>query len=112
MTILEAIQSGVSNYPIPQSTISTAALARDINLFDVASKDTLQSKGYRLLEADMKMWLAMSSNVSQGGVSLDILFSTKESLRIQANAVYREYSDPKYDASGEKPKYGYKGTRL
>ncbi len=112
MTLLDAINAGVSNFPIPMLTLQAGALARGVELEVEASTELLKSREYRLLEADMKMWIVTGSNISQGDISLDMVISTREVLRSQANAVYRELGDPKYDPADRKPNYGYKGSRL
>ncbi len=88
MTLLEAIKCGVSNFPIPKQTIEMVALARGVAINDVATVEILQSKEYRLMEADVKMWIALSANISQGDISVDNLVTTKELFKAQANAVY------------------------
>ncbi|MGL5913351.1 MAG: hypothetical protein ACRCZB_04235 [Bacteroidales bacterium] len=115
LTVLDALKNGVSNYPIPKATLKRVALVREIKLDEEATSELLKSKEYRLADADIKVFVATSSNVSQGGMNFDILYSTRETLLLQANAVYYEYGDIAYDPSKpvvSKVKYGYKGSRL
>jgi hypothetical protein len=73
----------------------------------------LGSDAWQLARADVLMMVASAPNVTQEGVSYDVLYSTREALRNEAEKVYRKYlapSDPLYPKA--KRRYGYKGSLL
>lgn len=112
-TILETLKQGVSNYPVPMATLECVALVRGIDLKAGATTEMLLSKEYRLADADVKLWVSTAPNVSQAGIAFDMLVSTRDSLKAQANAVYKEYSDSKYEPEKTSSvKFGYKGKKL
>lgn len=112
-TILETLKQGVSNYPVPMATLQGVALVRGINLVSDATVEILLSKEYRLAEADVRLWVSTAPNVSQAGITFDVLATTRDMIKRQANAVYREFGDSKYEAEGgAKTRYGYKGKKL
>lgn len=113
MTILETLKQGVSNYPVPMATLERVTLVRGIDLKATATTEILLSKEYRLADADVKLWVSTAPNVSQSGISFDLLVSTRDSLKSQANAVYKEYGDSMYEPEKMSTvKFGYKGKKL
>ena len=109
-TILQALK-GVSGYPIPQATLSKVALRRGLDLTAEATADVLVSSNLQLAEADVMMWVSTAPNVKEGGVEFNLMVSDRESLRVQANAIYRELGDNAYQAESTVT-YGYKGEDL
>lgn len=103
MTILEAIK-GITNYPIPQRTIEASAVRRGVTTATIATPALLDSKEYKLLEADMKRWLVAAPNITEGGVSFSL---ERDQLRRDATATYIEYEETRPAV-----KYGYKGDTL
>jgi hypothetical protein len=112
-TVLETLKQGVSNYPVPEAALQRIALVRGVDLQAEATAEILLSKEYRLAEADVKLWVSGAPNVSEAGISFDMLVSTRESLKKQADAVYGEYGDSLYEPeNASKTVYGYKGKKL
>jgi hypothetical protein len=109
-TILESLKS-VSGYPVPLSAINDAAVRRGLSLSDTADEEALNSPAYRLAKADIQRWVSFAPNVSQEGTSYDLLFSDRERMREEANAIYGELGDEAY-ISERKTIFGYKGNRL
>jgi hypothetical protein len=109
-TILESLKS-ISGYPIPNRTLTDISVKRGLALEDEATDDVLKSASYRLSKADVMMWVSFAPNVSQGGESYDMLYSDRQQLRAQANAIYGELGDEAY-ITENKTKFGYKGSRL
>ena len=103
-TTLEAIK-GVTNYPIPARTIELLAGKRGVELTATATSEVLNSSGFRLLEADVKMWLVSAPSVSEGGVSFSFSQAQREAFKEQSNAAYSELESRTL-------KYGYKGEWL
>lgn len=112
-TILETLKQGVSNYPVPTATLQRVALVRGVDLKTEATAEVLLSKEYRLADADVKLWVSIAPNVSQAGIAFDLLVTTREAIKKQANAVYKEYGDSLYEPEATtRTKYGYKGKKL
>jgi hypothetical protein len=109
-TILESLKS-VSGYPVPHGTFADIAVRRDLPLDGEATRDVLKSAPYRLAKADIMRWVSFAPNISQEGISFDLLYSDREQLRAQANAVYGELGDDAYIPE-KKAKFGYRGDRL
>lgn len=112
MTHFEVLKSN-SSYPIDESVIDGMALRRGLDLTIDASKDSLQSDPFRLTEADVLVWLANAPNVTEGGVSFDILYSTRTAMKAQAQAVYDELEGVSDDSSDDSDdELGYIGDSL
>jgi hypothetical protein len=109
MTVLESLKD-ISGFPVPDSTIESMAIKREINLSDTVTKTIIVSNNYRLVKADILLWVSFAPNINQEGISFDISDSDRESLRKMANAVYKELGDDAYIK--ENVGYGYKGDRL
>jgi hypothetical protein len=109
-TILESLKS-VSGYPVPESTISDVAIKRGLNLAEVATPVALSSSAYRLAKADILRWVSFAPNVQQADVRYDLLYSDRQQLREQSNAIYGELGDEAY-ISESTTKFGYKGSKL
>jgi hypothetical protein len=110
MTVLESLKS-ISGYPVPLRTLTDISVKRDLSLGDEATPDVLKSASYRLSKADVMVWVSFAPNVQQGGISYDLLYSDREQMRKQANAIYGDLGDEAYTAES-KTKFGYKGNRL
>lgn len=109
VTVYDSFKT-VSGYPIPDAQIRFVATKRGIGLDNMVTPDIAKSDSYRLAQADLMKWVSTAPNISQGGVSFDILYSDRERLREMAEAIYGELGET---ATGDtKPKYGYKGSRL
>lgn len=107
-TILESLKS-INGYPVTESTFSTIATSRDLELADEATKSVLKSNSYRLATADVMMWIANSHDVKQVDVAYSGLSDkTRDELRKAANAIYSELEDDAFTGT----RFGYKGNRL
>jgi hypothetical protein len=109
-TILESLKS-ISGYPVPERTFTDISVKRGLSPEDEATEDALKSAPYRLAKADVMMWVSFAPNIQQGGETYDLLYSDRQQLRAQANAVYGELGDGAYIPES-KVKFGYKGNRL
>lgn len=107
-TILEALK-GINAYPVPPHTLNGIAEVRGLALADTATRETLESKPFKLAKADVLMWLSIAPNVSQGGQSYSFSEEQRKNLRTEANGLYTECDE---DKAAILPKFGYKGTRL
>lgn len=107
--VFELLKS-VNAYPIPLRAITEAADKRSLNLDKEANSEDIQGREYRLVKADLFMWLSFAPDVSQGGQSFSFTDEQRKSLRNQAKAIYAEL-EPDGDKS-QKTIYGYKGSRL
>lgn len=104
--IIDCIK-GISAYPIPQRTIEESAVRRGLDTEATATAAMLTSSSYRLVKADMMMWVAAAPNISQGGQYYSITDSMRNSLKNEAAAIYEEEGEPMTEGT-----YGYKGEFL
>ena len=107
MTLSEYLR-GLSNYPLSEEALQSILSKRG------ASYDTDTIDDDQLLcltTADVYRWLSTAPDVSQGGQSYSLLYSTREQLRKRANELYRLAGEPVEEAT-TKVRYGYKGERL
>jgi hypothetical protein len=109
-TILESLKS-ISGYPVPLRTFTDVSVKRGLNLEDEATDEVLKSAAYRLAKADIMFWVSFAPNISQEGISYDLLYSDRSQMRTNANIVYGELGDDAYIAEN-KTVFGYKGNRL
>lgn len=102
----------ISRYPIPSAVVEEKALARNLAKLDseITSK-TLNSREYLLVRADLLGWVSLAPNITQGGISYNVLSPDRDRMREEANRVYGELDDPAYRAA-KKVRFGYKGSRL
>lgn len=100
---------GMNAYPIPLRAMVEAADKRGLNLDAEATPEDIQGRAYRLVKADLLMWLSFAPNVAQGGQSFSFTDEQRTRLRSQAKAIYAEL-EPSDNTL--KPLYGYKGSRL
>jgi hypothetical protein len=96
---------------VPRHAIESIAVDRGITLEDQATSEVMKSKDFKLAKADVFWWVSTAPNVSENGISFDLLYSDRERMREKANVIYKEYDDPNYLDDG-KPEYGYKGDSL
>lgn len=106
MKIIESLKT-ISSYPIPQRTLHRVAVERGLQAEESISAETFKSKAYKLAEADLMEWLAKAPNVSEGGVSISLSQSERESLKRDAKAIYNEFGESTNDV-----KFGYIGDEL
>lgn len=108
-TVLEALK-GVNAYPVPMRTLAETAERRGVDLTAEATREVLLGKPYKLVTADLLLWLSLAPNVSQGGQSYSFSDEQRTKLRNQAKALFDECGDE--TSAAAKPVYGYKGSRL
>jgi hypothetical protein len=86
MTILEAIQSTVSGYPLSANTFNRVLIDRGLSGSDTYSGT---SRAFNLAKADIYMVLATAANVSEGGFSVSI--NDRKTFQSMANSIYTQY---------------------
>lgn len=104
---MKIIETLTSIYPVPDAILQRVALARGLDLNVEATTELLNSKEYRLADADVKLWLSSAPDISQSGTSFNLKDKACDELRRQANVIYKEYGDPAFSGV----RYGYKGSR-
>lgn len=105
---MRVIDTLTSIYPMAEAALQRVAMARGLDLNAEATTQLLNSKEYRLADADVKLWLSTAPDISQSGISFNLKDKACEGLLRQANAIYKEYGDPAYSGV----RYGFKGSRL
>lgn len=109
-TILYSLK-GINAYPVPLRAITSAAAGRGLDVTQEPTPEALQSKAYKLTEADILLWLADAPDVSQGGQSYGFTDDQRASFRSRAHSIFAQWGDAG-DPSIPKSKFGYKGSRL
>lgn len=107
MTLREYLR-GLTNYPVSEGALNSILSARGANSrteFDGTSQSLLAM-------ADLYMWVSTAPDVSQGGQSYSILYSTREQYRKRANELYRKAGEPVDGEVATKVHFGYKGDKL
>lgn len=107
MTI-EALKS-INAYPIPLRTLMETSERRDLSLTAEATQEVLQSKAYRLAEADLLLWLSIAPDISQGGQSFSFTDEQRKDFKRQAQGIYDILETSQ---NARRVTYGYKGSRL
>lgn len=107
-TVLETLK-GVSAYPVPLRTLVETAEFRGLPLTEIATREVIVGKAYKLAKADLLLWLAFAPNITQGGQSFSFTDEQRQQFRNQAKALYDECEEV---SVASKPIYGYKGSRL
>lgn len=110
LTVFESL-IGVTGYPIPQRTVLTIAMRRNLDMEAVPDKALVTSREFRLCEADLLMWLSRAPNVGQGGQSYNFTDEQRKDFRNRAKAIYTELGE-EADAAATGIQYGYKGSRV
>lgn len=108
MTIQEALLS-ISSYPMSPEAVRLRCMERGLHPDEDLRSDLTKSKEYQLLKADVLVYLSEVPNVTQEGVSYDILYSTRQQMAKEAERIYRKYGDTN---APKRPRYGYKGSLL
>lgn len=104
LTLLQSLNA----YPVPPAYIDGVAAHRGLDLNAEATKEVQDMAEYRLVCADIYLWLSAAPNISQGGQSYTIDSNQRAKLRSRAMAIYRECGED----AGNVATYGYKGSRL
>lgn len=91
MDVRTALLNLVS-FPLAESQAEVLAVRRGLDFDALYTRDTANSREFRLTHADSLRLLVTQPNVSEGGVSISV--SDKAALTAMANAIYREYGEP------------------
>lgn len=105
-TIQQSLTS-LSSYPVQQRVLNRVAVARALELGDVADTDVLASKNYQLAEADILMYLSKAPNVTEGGVQLAFSAADKTNFRNEAAYLYQLHEE-----TVKGPAFGFQGEDL
>lgn len=92
MTTLEALRSGVSNYPYDDLTIEAIAVERGVDVKAEFTEAVAKTRAYQLAKADCIRYVISMVNLQQSGASV-----TQTDIRLKlalANAIYRRYHEP------------------
>ena len=90
MTIREALRNSFP-FAVSNGTIDVIAVARDLDIDGEFDSSVASSRAYELSKADIIKSVAMSPNVSEGGVSIS--FSDRQSMISIANEIYGRYGE-------------------
>lgn len=107
-TVLEILK-GISAYPVPLRTLVETSEQRGLSLTEIATREVIVGKAYKLAKADLLLWLAFAPNITQGGQSYSFTDEQRQQFRNQAKALYDEFEEV---SATIRPLYGYKGSRL
>lgn len=111
MTLSEALKS-INHYPIPDATIKILASERGMDETQDIDAAGLNSSQYKLLQADVLMWLSRAPNISESGISYSFTKSEKDEMRNRAAFVYERYGSVEDLQGTNKIQYGHKGSNL
>ncbi len=107
MTIHEALTS-LCALPIPDNALLFIEERRGLEGNQLLSNEVRESKEFRLAESDVYEYAANSPSVSEGGVSITISDTQRNTYRQMAESIRTELGV----GTTTKTKYGYKGSRL
>ena len=99
----------MSSYPMSPEAIRLRCMERGLHPDEDFRGGLATRKEYQLLKADVLVYLSEVPNVTQEGVSYDILYSTRQQMAKEAERIYRKYGDTN---APKRPRYGYKGSLL
>lgn len=91
MTIREALRSSFP-FSVNNAQLDVIAISRCLVLDDAFDPFVSNSKSFELAKADIIRTLAMSPNVSEGGVSIS--FGDRVDMIAYANSIYGKYGEP------------------
>ena len=112
MTLLETLQAAVTAYPIAPQTIEAWAAYWDVDLQQEASKQTMQSKGYQMVKANLWDWLAVAPNLSQGGQTYSFTDEQRTLFKQRASSIRSSVELDPDEQPAATSLYGYKGSTL
>ena len=105
MNISEALRS-INNYPIPPYVLMKTAIKNGISLEDEVTSESVISKEYRLMEADVYAFLAGAPDVTQNGVTFSFTQEQRNYFLSMSNSIKEGFGVS--DASAGQG-YGYMG---
>lgn len=112
MATLSDHLSATNAYPIPRLALAEFATRRGVTLEDEATQENLTSPAFRLLQADVYMWLTTAPSISQGGQSYSFTAEQVKDLRNRALGIYNEFAADDGEECANASIFGYKGSRL
>ena len=105
MTVSESLRS-INNYPIPPYVLTKSAIKNGMSLEDEITSESVISKEYRLMEADVFAFLAGAPDVTQNGVSFSFTDDQRDWFLSMSNSIKADLGVS--DASSGQG-YGYMG---
>ena len=105
MTISESLKS-INDYPIPPYVLKKTAIKNGMSLEDEITSESVISKEYRLMEADVYAFLAGAPDITQNGVSFSFSQEQRDWFISMSNSIKAELGVS--DASSGQG-YGYMG---
>lgn len=105
MKISELLKS-INPYPIPANVIMKAGIKHGLDIETEAGPETINSKEYKLAEADIYTYLAGAPNISQNGITFSFTEDERTHFLNIASSIRKEegVQDP---STGQG--YGYMG---
>ena len=104
MTVAESLKS-INIYPIPDSAVEKICTDRGLTLTDEYTKTIGESEAFQLATADTYFFLAINPNIVEQAVGISFAADEKKRLKAEADKIYGEFDDPKFDGGT----YGFKG---
>lgn len=108
MTTVKEALAALTAYPVPEATLFAVAARRGVDTGAEVTRERITARAFRLAEADLLVWLSMAPAVAQGGQSYTLSDEQRTQMRSRAEAILAELDDNEL----QRPRYGYKGTRL
>ena len=105
MTVSESLRS-INSYPIPPYVLTKTAIKNGMSLEDEITSESVISKEYRLMEADVFAFLAGAPDVTQNGVSFSFTDDQRDWFLSMSNSIKADLGVS--DASSGQG-YGYMG---
>ena len=105
MTVSESLRS-INNYPIPAYVLTKSAIKNGMSLEDEITSESVISKEYRLMEADVYAFLAGAPDVTQNSVTFSFSQDQRDYFLSMSNSIKAELGAS--DASSGQG-YGYMG---
>ena len=89
MTISESLKS-INDYPIPPYVLKKTAIKNGMSLEDEITSESVISKEYRLMEADVYAFLAGAPDITQNGVSFSFSQEQRDWFLSMSNSIKAE----------------------
>lgn len=109
MAYIVDILRSLNPYPAPIPTLVRIAMRHGLDADADIDASVMRTKAFNLAKADYYEWLSLAPNVSQGGQTYSFNEDQRDRLAQMARNLRDAYDD---DDDGNKPIYGYKGSRL
>lgn len=105
MTVSESLRS-INNYPIPNYVLTKSAIKNGMSLEDEITIESVISKEYRLMEADVYAFLAGAPDITQNGVAFSFSEDQRDWFLSMSNSIK---ADLGVSDSSSGQGYGYMG---